>query len=172
MSLFPPRNVWGVNGNMENSYKTDNLQFKSYIISLDAVWFWAVIAVIAFTMISISIPEELYPANYLRAFFGLGFVLCLPGFVLLKLLFPLERNIEHLLPTPSLLNRLFLSVGLSIIISPSVGLILHFSSLGLELVPFALSIACLTIVFAVIGLFRSFSLWSSSVKVSTNSLYS
>ena len=92
-------------------------------------------------------------------------------FTLEKLLFPLERNIEHLLPTPSLLNRLFLSVGLSIIISPSVGLILHFSSLGLELVPLAVSIACLTIILAVIGLFRSFSLLSASVRVLTDSLH-
>lgn len=154
---------------MENNCEINNLQFKRYIISRHAEWFWAVIAVIAFTMIGISIPEGLFPANYLRAGFALCFVLCLPGFVLLKLLFPLERNIESLLHTSSLLYRLFLSVGLSIVISSTVGLILHFSYWGLELVPLALSIACLTIVLAVIGLFRNFSLWSASVKISEDS---
>jgi uncharacterized membrane protein len=147
---------------MEKKYELNYLQLKSYVRSRHAVWFWAVVAIVTVTMISISIPDGHYPANYVRVVLTLSFILGLPGFVLLKLLFPLERNIKPLLQTSSLLNRLFLSVVLSMIISPSVGLILHFSPWGLELVPLLLSLACLTIVFATIGLLRSFLLEPSS----------
>lgn len=61
------------------------------------------------------------------------FALFLPGFLLTAVLFPKKDEIDGL-------TRITISVGLSIIIVPLIGLLLNYLSLGVKLLPMMLSL--------------------------------
>ena len=62
---------------------------EAYRISMDATWFWMIIALSLATTLSVfTINENAVPFVYLRYVLGSIFVLFLLGFSLLKALFP------------------------------------------------------------------------------------
>jgi len=66
--------------------------------------------------------------------------LYLPGFSLVELLDGKRKELDDL-------TRLALSIGLSIAIVPLDGLVLNYTPFGVRLVPIAISLAGLTIIF-------------------------
>lgn len=72
-------------------------------------------------------------SDFLRIILGLPFALFLPGFLLTAVLFPKKDEIDGL-------TRITISVGLSIIIVPLIGLLLNYLSLGVKLLPMMLSL--------------------------------
>jgi len=65
-----------------------HISFKSYFLSSSSYWYWMVIVLaLATTMAVFIIPENLTPFIYVRNILGSIFILFLPGYSMVKLLF-------------------------------------------------------------------------------------
>lgn len=91
------------------------------------------------------------PLVVFRSVLGFAFVLFLPGYLAIEALFPKGRELDSL-------ERLALSVGLSLALVPLIGLFLNYSPWGLRLDPIIISLTILTIGLAVVALVRRFRL--------------
>jgi uncharacterized membrane protein len=81
--------------------------------------------------------------------FGLAIVLCmfLPGYALLAAVFPRRKDLGTI-------ERMALSAGLSLVISPLIGYGLNYTPLGVRMLPFATFVAAFTCVFLGIAVTR------------------
>jgi len=121
----------------------------SYLLSTQAYWYWAtIILAIATTTLVFTIPENAYPIVYARYVLGSVFVLLLPGYALIKALFPTKEldNIE----------RTALSIGMSIALVPITGLLLNYTPWGIRTTPITLSLLALTTTFATAAIIREY----------------
>ena len=103
-----------------------------------------------------TVPEGLYPMVYLRYFLGSGFILWLPGYSLVKALFPTELPVKTTDKTLESIERAVLSIGLSLALVPMVGLVLNYTPWGITLEPVTLSLAALTASVATIAVIREY----------------
>jgi len=118
-----------------------------YILSTKAYWYWTVIALsLATTILVFTIPENAYPIVYARHILGSIFVLWLPGYSLIKALFP-TKEIDNI-------ERTALSIGISLALVPITGLLLNYTPWGIRLTPVTLSLLTLTTVFATVAIIR------------------
>jgi len=124
------------------------LTLLKYALSLQSLWFWALTALVAS-----MIPTVFYvvdpPFLYLRYVLGLLFVLYLPGSMLLEALDPKSQDLESL-------ERLALSIGLSLAVIPLLGLFLNYTPWGIRLTPITISLATFTEAMAVTALIRKY----------------
>jgi hypothetical protein len=122
---------------------------KTYIRSNETYWFWATTTLAIATAIAVfTIPEKAYPLVYARYVLGSIYVLWLPGYTFIKALFP-EKELDNI-------ERLALSIGLSLALVPIVGLFLNYTPWGIRLTPITLSLLALTITFATAALMREY----------------
>jgi hypothetical protein len=124
--------------------------FLKYAKSTYSLWFWGVIASVILTIASIYAFPQHPPYIYLRYVLGSIFVLYLPGYTLIEALYPKKEDL------PSL-ERLALSIGLSLALTPLVGLALNYTPWGIRLKPILASLSLLTAFLALIALSRKFS---------------
>jgi hypothetical protein len=139
----------------------DELKFpesvSDYIFSIRGAWYWAVMFVSALTVFLVfSVPEDSFPQIYARNFLGLIFVLYLPGYALIKTLYPVNVPLKTRYLALDTIERIALGLGLSLAMTPLVGLILYYSPLGLNLAPISFSLYLLTIFFATSGILREY----------------
>jgi uncharacterized membrane protein len=104
---------------------------------------WDLIAVM---MISVSMIPLAMTQNPIRVIFGLLFVLFIPGYAFVSFLFPKRSEIDSL-------ERIALSLGLSIAITPLIGLALNYS-FGIRLETILPSLAIFNILFSVLAIKR------------------
>jgi hypothetical protein len=120
-----------------------------FFLSSWALWFWAVFAsALATTVMVFVVPENAFPLVYARYVFGGVFVLFLPGFSLIKALFG-SKELDSI-------ERLALSIGLSLALVPLAGLLLNYSPWGIRTTPVTLSLLALTLVFASAAVVRDY----------------
>jgi hypothetical protein len=120
---------------------------KDYMLSTQATWYWIIVALALTTTATVfTIPEEAFPIVYTRYILGSLFVLLLPGYSLIKALFPTKEldNIE----------RIALSIGMSLALVPITGLLLNYTPWGIRTTPITLSLLALTTTFATAALVR------------------
>ncbi len=146
---------------LKNEYKIEFTKKESavsigeYVFSSKALWYWITILLAATSAITISvIPENVVPLIYLRLGFGVIFILFLPGFVFIKTLFPTNVPFKTSSESMDSLERVVLSLGMSLILSPMVGLILDYTPFGIRLTSITLSLMALTVVLATTAVFR------------------
>jgi len=123
------------------------LTLKSYLTSSHSYWYWTIITLaLATTTTVFAIPENTYPTVYARYLLGSIFVLFLPGYSLIKALFPTKEldNIE----------RTVLSIVMSITLVPITALLLNYTPWGIRTTPVTLSLLALTITFATAAIIR------------------
>jgi len=84
---------------------------------------------------------------YIRYVLGLIFVMRLPGYTFIKALFPSKNDLDPI-------ERLALSIGLSLALVPIVGLLLNYSPWGITPTPITISLLALTITLATLALIR------------------
>ncbi len=124
--------------------KTPYASFAGYAFSPISVWFWASVGA---TLLSAGlIFATSGVALDLRYVFGSILVLFLPGYSLIELLYP-KRELDEL-------TRFALSIGLSLALVPLAGLVLNYTPFGIRLLPVAVSLSGLTLVFLVTALWR------------------
>ncbi|MDR2720635.1 MAG: DUF1616 domain-containing protein [Nitrososphaerota archaeon] len=130
---------------------------KTSVFSPIFAWFWVIITFTIMTAIMVSvISEGSYPLAYARLLFGAIFVLFVPGFCLLKMLFPTKLPIEVSSESLDKVERFVLSVGMSMVIVPIVGLLLNYTPWGIRFIPVLLSLVALTIFFALVAFVRDY----------------
>ena len=148
----------------EGIIKLENQALQSqslatYLKTREAIWYWVTIAAGAITAALVfTISENLYPWIYVRNFFGVIFVLFLPGYAFIKAFFP--ANLPGKISSESLetIERIALSVGMSIALVSIVGLLLYYSPFGLDLTAIVLSLLAFTLVFATVAVARKYNI--------------
>ncbi|MEM0452012.1 MAG: DUF1616 domain-containing protein [Nitrososphaerota archaeon] len=112
--------------------------FVTYLLSSHVIWFWSLVGLIILILFLIYLTPQVPPFTYLRYVFGSLFVLYLPGAALIELLYPKTSDLSQL-------ERLALSIGLSLALVPLVGLILNYTPWGIRLHPIVISLSILTL---------------------------
>ncbi len=119
------------------------------------LWYWVSLVIAVATVLAVfAVPENLQPWIYLRNVLGLFFVLLLPGYTLIKLLFPV--NVPFKMPSENLdtVERIAMSIVMSIAIVSLVGLLLSYTTYGIRFQPIVLTLFALTSIFATIAMIR------------------
>ena len=127
----------------------------NYLRTDAAIWYWLTIAAEAITAIFVfTISEDGYPWIYVRNVLGVIFVLFLPGYAFMKALFPINMpsmtSIAHL----EKIERIALSIGMSMAIDSILGLLLYYSPWGLDLTTIVPVLLTFTSVFATASVIR------------------
>ncbi|PKL67033.1 MAG: hypothetical protein CVV28_07895 [Methanobacteriales archaeon HGW-Methanobacteriales-1] len=105
-----------------------------------------IVLIITFlTIISIYVP--IISKTPLNSILGLLFVLFIPGYTLIAALFPKKQDLDNI-------ARGALSFGLSLAISPLIGLALNYTPFGIKLSPIVISLTIFTIIMVVISYIR------------------
>ena len=119
------------------------------------LWYWLTIAAAAITTTLVfTISENLYPWIYIRNFFGILFVFFLPGYAFIKALFPANLPRQTFSKSLETIERIALSVGLSIALVSIVGLLLYYSTLYQSFPAIVASLFVITSISATIGKIR------------------
>ena len=122
-------------------------KLSTYLKTTEATWYWITIILATTTALTVfTIQENSYPLIYIRNILGAIFVLFLPGYSLIKLLFP-KKEIDNI-------ERTVLSIGMSLALVPITGLILNYTPWGIKTTPITLSLLTLTILFATAAIIR------------------
>jgi hypothetical protein len=121
---------------------------QEYLWSGEAVWFWLIIFLSSISSISVlSLSTE--PLVYLRYVLGVPLILFLPGYSLMKALFPEKEK--------DLFENIIFSVGLSLALTPLVGMLLNYTPWGLTVWSVTLSIFILITTLTFTGVFREYN---------------
>jgi len=120
-----------------------------YFFSTYCTWFWLIASTVFLMFVTIYALPNSPPYIYLRYIFGSIFVLYLPGSSLIELLYPKPEELSQL-------ERLALSIGLSLALVPLVGLILNYTPWGIRLDPVFAALSLLTIGLACGAVYRKF----------------
>ena len=120
-----------------------------------ALWYWATLVIAVLTVaIVFIVPEDFYPWSYLRNTLGLIFVLWLPGYSIVKALFPKQMPLKTSSENLDIIERIALSIGMSMAVVPMVGLLLYYTPWGIGLAPVVLSLFTLTLISATAAVIR------------------
>lgn len=129
---------------------------RRYFFSTYCTWFWLIALAVFLIFIMIYILPSSPPFIYLRYVFGSIFVLYLPGSSLIELLYPKPGELNQL-------ERLALSIGLSLALVPLVGLILNYTPWGIRLDPIFIFLSLLTIGLASGAVYRKFTIFKLKI---------
>jgi hypothetical protein len=128
-----------------------------YIFSFRAVWYWIILLLSLLTAFFVfTIPDNLVPQIYARSVLGILFVLFFPGYTLIKAIFPISVPLEMRSKMLDNIERIALSIGLSLAVAPFIGLILYFMPWGLNLALITLSLLAVTTVFSTLAVYREY----------------
>ncbi len=100
---------------------------------------------LSFVAVVVTVVSVYYDLGAIRTVFGLLFILFFPGYALIAVLFPRKDDIDGI-------ERLALSLGLSIAVVPLIGLGLNYTPWGIRLNPILVSISLFTVI-CLIGAF-------------------
>jgi len=124
-----------------------------YTVRLEySLWFWTIIVLVLLTLVVVYITSIIPQLTVLRYFLGTLYVLYLPGCVLVEALYPEERDLKPL-------ERLALSIGLSLAVTPLIGLVLNYTPWGIRLGPVLVSLAIYTLGVSIVALIRKYSVF-------------
>jgi hypothetical protein len=143
-------------GVLELSEPKPPSNLMGYVLSLRSLWFWTITALVALTTFTVFYAVA-PPLIYMRYVLGSIFVLYLPGSMLIEALYPRSEDLESL-------ERLALSIGLSLAVVPLIGLILNYTPWGIRLTPIVTSLATFTETMAVLALVRKYRYYRLNLK--------
>lgn len=113
------------------------------------LWFYASLATSLMTILAIYALPSALPWEVLRWILGSVFALFIPGYVTVQALLPSGRDLGEI-------ERLALSVGLSLVVVMLIGLVLNYTPWGIRLTPIVISLTIFVLGIAVVALFRQF----------------
>jgi len=125
--------------------RTSVAKFSAYTILSRAYWYWTALIFTGVTLfLVLQIPENAYPIIYARYLFGSFFVLLLPGYALIKALYPTKRLDS--------IERIGLSIGMSIALVCLDAFLLNFSPWKITNLSLVLSLSLLITIFATVAI--------------------
>ncbi len=89
----------------------------------------------------------LFPDSIWRKAIGLPFILFFPGYSFISFLFPERKSLDTI-------ERIALSFGMSIAITPLIGLVLNYTPFGIRLTPILITLASFNVLFAILASYR------------------
>jgi hypothetical protein len=119
----------------------------TYATSPYGAWLVLLMASVISAIVSIYILPAASPFIYMRYILGSLMVLFLPGYSLIEVLYPKKEDLEGL-------ERLALSIGLSLALVPLVGLALNYTPWGIRLDPIVASLSILTFALGLAAAYR------------------
>lgn len=143
-------------GTLDLSEAKPSSSLASYIFNLENMWFWGTTALVALTLLVVFTVDSTL-LLYVRYVLGGIFILFLPGFMLISVLYPRGNEIDEL-------ERLALSIGLSLAIVPLVGLVLNYTPWGITLAPIMISLAFFAEALAFGALVRKYQYYKMGSK--------
>jgi len=150
---------------LEKPLKSTPQNLISYLKTGKASWYWITVTLAATTtFVVFTVPENSFPLAYIRYLLGTIFVLWLPGYSLIKALFPVEGANKESSGNLDSIERVAISIGLSLALVPMVGLLLNYTPWGIRLTPIVLSLFALTTIFATVAVVREHR---TKIKAST-----
>ncbi len=93
------------------------------------------------------VPLALFTSGALRIILSLAFILFFPGYTLISALFPAKGRLDGI-------ERLALSLGLSLAVVPLIGLVLNFTPWGIRFEPILFSLLGFILAMAVTAIYR------------------
>lgn len=142
------------NLNLSDSHPPSNL--VSYFFNLENSWFWGITALVAVTVL-VVFTVNASALLYVRYVLGGVFVLFIPGFLLISVLYARSDEMDTL-------ERVALSIGLSLAVVPLIGLVLNYTPWGIRLEPIMASLALFSEVMAVAWVVRRFRYYRLSLN--------
>ena len=140
---------------LAKNYQLTTPKTAAYLKTEHALWYWITIATAIATVATVfMIPEDFFPLVYIRYVLGSIFVLWLPGYTFIKALFPNEPPLKTSQKSLDTIERIALSLGMSLALVPIVGLLLNYTPWGIRLTPIVLSLLALTLIFATAAIIR------------------
>lgn len=141
-------------GNLDISERNPPSTLPNYIFNLENLWFWGVTALVALSVLVVFAVNSSV-LLYTRYVLGGVFVLFLPGFMLISALYPRGGELDGL-------EKLALSIGLSLAVVPLVGLMLNYTPWGIRLEPIMVSMALFAEAMAAVCIVRRFRYYQLS----------
>ena len=130
-------------------------KLATYLRTKEAHWYWITLILAVATALTVfTIRENAYPLVYVRHVLGTIFVLWLPGYTFVKALFPTKVPIQTSSEDLDKIERIALSIGLSLALVPIIGLLLNYTPWGIRLTPITMSLLALTTIFATTAIVR------------------
>lgn len=130
--------------------------FMEYLVRLDyASWFWTIIVVVLTTLVTVYLSDTSSYLKYARYILGSMVVLFIPGYVTIEALYPGEKDL-----TP--LERLALSIGLSLALIPLIGLILNYTPWGIRLNPILASLSAYILVILLVAAYQKYRVYAKT----------
>jgi len=122
-------------------------KLTNYLRSSQAYWYWiTIILTLTTALLVFTVPENAFPLVYARYILGSIFILWLPGYTFIKALFP-QKELDNI-------ERVALSIGMSLALVPIIGLLLNYTPWGIRLTPITISLLALTFTFATAAIIR------------------
>ncbi|GAB6948051.1 hypothetical protein JCM16161A_21810 [Vulcanisaeta sp. JCM 16161] len=118
----------------------------AYTFSIEGLWYWVSLSLIATSILVVTLISS-GPLIYLRYGLGALMLLFMPGYALVEALYPRGDELSPL-------ERLALSIGLSLAIVPLIGLVLNYTPWGIRFIPIVVSTNAVTIALLTIALVR------------------
>lgn len=126
--------------------------YATYMQRLDyTLWYWTSLATLALAVVSVYTTNIIPGANILRVILGSIVVLFLPGYATIEALYPKEEELSNL-------ERLALSIGLSLAIVPLIGLALNYTPWGIRLNPIITTLTAYTTTILTTASYRKYQL--------------
>jgi hypothetical protein len=128
-------------------------------LSFRYAWYWITIITSVAALFSIFlIPTQEFPIAYIRVVLGATLVMFLPGFSAVKLLFPSGVPIKTSSTYIDSVELIALSFGISLVITPFVGLLLNYTIIGVTTIASSMCLFVITISFSSIAAVRQMRL--------------
>ena len=125
--------------------------FIEYLMRADyCMWLWSVYFLAIATLLSVIITSIAPWITYIRYILGSLYVLFLPGYITIETLYPREYDLSPL-------ERLALSIGLSLAIVPLLGLALNYTPWGIRLQPILAVLSIYIISMGLVAAYRKYS---------------
>jgi len=130
--------------------------FIQYLRNTDYnLWLCVVFLASLGTSATIYLIPSIYPLVIARWILGSLFVLFLSGYTLIEALFPKRGDLDAI-------ERLALSIGLSLAITPLIGLLLNYTPWGIRPDPIIISLTIFTLTISLLAAHRKFTLSKNS----------
>jgi uncharacterized membrane protein len=150
LKFFYPKRI--KNSVAERSKLAHEKSAKVFLIPRRCLWYLiTIILALVATLTIFTIPENTNPLAFIRFFLGSIFVLFLPGYALSRALFQSRVHFKNSGQSLKKIERIALSIGMSIALASLAGLILNYTPWGIRLMPVTLSLLAFTLSVATVA---------------------
>ncbi len=126
--------------------------FPGYLVRpAYSLWLYTALALLISTLLVIPLSRVFPGILPIRYLLGAMYVLFLPGYSLIEALYPEEGQLSPL-------ERLALSIGLSLAVVPLIGLVLNYTPWGIRLTPYVAASSLYISTLLVIAAYRKYSI--------------